>query len=293
VKPNGERRCALARALALGLVGAGLLFSAAPACALRYVTKTATVGNGQSAFVSRDCPGNLHAVGGGIKGPKFMEQRVSSVGPFDDGDPDPVADDGWGAQVDGFVISELDLELFVTCGRGHYEYVHHLDFPIPAGTGLGVTSGYCVPGTRPLGGGGYASPPWAKMRVTSSRPLDGPDQDAVLDDAWVAGADTASGQTQYADATAICGEGDYEYVKASNSVSAGDQGGARVHCPGGTQLAGGGFAVTGATSTVALSSMFPRDGADPDRAPDDVWVARIDDLGGVDRTLIAYAVCKG
>jgi hypothetical protein len=81
-------------------------------------------------------------------------------------------------------------------------------------------------------------------------------------------------------------------VEATTTVEAQQEGAARVRCPKGTKLAGGGFRVGGTTSLVALNSMYPRDGADPGRKPDDVWVARIEDLGSVDRTLIAHAVCR-
>jgi hypothetical protein len=260
-----------------------------PAGALEYITKEATVGAGESTRIVKDCPGTSTAVGGGIKGPKFMEQRVSTVGPFDDRDLDDVADDGWAARVDGFALSELPLKLFVICGGGHYEYVDHLDFPIPASSGLGVFGGPCFPGTLPIGGGGYASPDWAELRMTSSRPWDGADQDGDPDDAWIAGAHNASGQTQYLDATVICGEREYEYVTAFKTVGAGDQGAARARCSKDDQVAGGGFLTGG--SQVALSSMYPRDGADADHLPNDAWVARIEGLGSGDQGLHVYAVC--
>jgi hypothetical protein len=130
------------------------------------------------------------------------------------------------------------------------------------------------------------------MRLTVSRPMDGPDQDTIQDDAWIVGAHNASAQTQHLDAIAVCGEGNYEYVKATGTVSAGGQGGDRVRCPGGAQVASGGFAATGSSSHLALSSMYPRDGGDADKAPDDVWVVRVDDLSGADRALNVHAVCK-
>jgi hypothetical protein len=284
----GIRRDVLGATLALVLAWA--MLTPTPAGAFDYVTKQATVGAGESTRIVKDCPGTSTAVGGGIKGPKFMEQRVSSVGPFDDQDLDDVADDGWAARVDGFALSALPLKLFVICGGGHYEYVDHLDFPIPATSGLGVISGLCFPGTLPIGGGGYASPDWAELRMTSSRPWDGADQDTDPDDAWVAGAHNASGQTQYLDATVICGEGNYEYVTAYETVDAGNQGGARVRCSKDAHLAGGGF-LAGGASQVALSSMYPRDGADANHVPDDAWVARIENLGSSDHGLHIYAVC--
>jgi hypothetical protein len=216
---------------------ASMTLSAAPASAFRYVTKEGAVTNGQSTLVKRGCPGTMHAVGGGIKAEKFHEQHVSSVGPFDGGDPDDIADDGWAARVDGFAVGELELKLFAICGRGAYEHVQHLDFPIPASTDLSVFSGYCFPGTRPIGGGGYASAPWGTMRVTSTKPFDGPDQDLDPDDAWTVGARNKAGQVQNLDAIAICGEGKYEYPQESRAVDASQEGQARVRCPKGTRLA--------------------------------------------------------
>jgi hypothetical protein len=289
-----ERGHGTAHALALGVVAACALFAATPVSALEYVTKHATVGAGESTRIVKRCPGTATAVGGGIKGPRYMEQRVSSVGPFDDDDPDPTAEDGWAARVDGYVLSDLKLTLLVVCDQASHDILHILDVPVPAQNGLGATSGDCLPGTHVAGGGGWTTPGWGQMRLTRSYPFDSAaDIDQVPDDAWYAAAHNATGQERHLSTTAWCRAGSYQYVQKQRTVKAGDQGQARVPCPAATRLTSGGFNSTGNPAHVALSSMFPSDGSDPDRRPDDVWVARIEDFGGADRTLTAHAVCKG
>lgn len=284
-----------ARKHALGALAVAALawITPAPASAFEYVTKEGSVTYGQSTVIKRGCPGGRHPIGGGIRAPRFLEQQVASLGPYDGPDPDLSADDGWATRVDGFALATVPLKLIVACSRTAPVGIQTIHTSIAANSTLGWDNADCQAGSHAIGGGTYTPAGWGELGLVASYPLDSvADQDSRPDDSWLSTAYNGSGGTRQVSMAGLCGKGQYEYVQEEEPVTPGGEGRARVRCSAGTQLASGGFRVTGAPSLVALSAAFPRDGADADRRPEDIWTVRVEDFGGGERTLTAHAVCK-
>lgn len=141
-----------------------------------------------------------------------------------------------------------------------------------------------------LGGGTRADGPFAQAWLGSNRPLDHDDVDLAGDDGWKGagyGPASADGLTGYS-ACVRDRAVRYRRVEVADDATADrtgtiDCGGDRWHLVSGS--------ATIAPSGSWTHSSYPVDGDDPDRAPDDIWTARVydavDGIGG----FAAYAVC--
>ncbi len=129
----------------------------------------------------------------------------------------------------------------------------------------------CPKGESPTGGGFQASAEMGfdEFQSAASKPLDGGDADRRPDDGWEVRAQGASHGLSAA-SYAICDKGTHRYVSASHTVK--HLGAAKVQCPRGLHVTGGGGSLGKAASSNLIAS-FPTDGKDRDTKPDDGWEA--------------------
>ena len=93
----------------------------------------------------------------------------------------------------------------------------------------------------------------------------------LLNDGWKIRANNSSGADAQMTIFAICATGQYLYPSVTKSVAAGHVRGAKVTCPAGTNVVGGGIIAVGGDHHVEVASSEPADGPDADHKPDDAW----------------------
>lgn len=141
-----------------------------------------------------------------------------------------------------------------------------------------------------LGGGTRAVGPFSQAWLSSNRPLDYDDVDLAGDDGWAAagyGPPGTDGLTGFSacvrDRTVR-----YRWVEIADDPSADRI--ATIGCGGDRwHVVSGG--VTIAPSESWTHSSYPVDGEDEDRAPEDIWTARVYDSVGGTGGFTVYTVC--
>lgn len=109
--------------------------------------------------------------------------------------------------------------------------------------------------------------------------LQGPDPDLDLEvhatgpagNAWRVQANNSSGSDAQMTIYAICATGQYVYPHQTVSIAPGHTNAAKVSCPAGTKVVGGGVAIIGGDHTAEVGSSEPADGPDANHKIDDAW----------------------
>ena len=81
------------------------------------------------------------------------------------------------------------------------------------------------------------------------------------------------------------------YLLQNEDVAANSFQGAKVGCPGGFDVIGGGVSMNGSTLNTSVRSTAPFDDADGDRKPDDGWRV-FGNEGNVPQAMTGYAICS-
>jgi hypothetical protein len=148
---------------------------------------------------------------------------------------------------------------------------------------VGTADAACPAGTQVVGGG--ASPLATDVQtpefwVNRSAPYDGADADLEPDDGWIGQGFNRFGEDKILGVSAICFAGNVAYASDSASAAAGSEATAKVACPPGTHVAGGGASIDPSARNAYLNSSYPYDNADAGSRPDDGWTARAFNLRG-------------
>jgi hypothetical protein len=109
----------------------------------------------------------------------------------------------------------------------------------------------------------------------------------------IAGSGGDNGKSVARGGASTTSAGDMVYRTKTKTNRAGQQTSIRVKCPSGTRVQGGGG---GGLSTIAgdqaLNFSVPFDGGDSGAAPDDGWVAYVDNNTGRNLEMVGWAVCE-
>lgn len=174
-------------------------------------------------------------------------------------------------------------------GSGGLSYPPGLLQPLPddSATGDGVTAGsvVCPSGhPHPVGGGVKieGSDPDLDLEVHATAPSG---------NKWRALANNNSGSDAQMTIYAICAIGDYTYPHKTVNIASGHTNAAKVSCPVGRKVVGGGVSINGGNHSDEVTSSEPADGHDVNHKIDDAWFGSAGAGGAAAVTMTVTAVC--
>jgi hypothetical protein len=173
-------------------------------------------------------------------------------------------------------------------------YMRDVSGPAVAPPSAVAAEAACPSGTHVVGGGFTGSDVRTRsvqFWINSMHPFDGPDANDLPDDGFTGRGFNRSGIDKRGIVDAICSSDAVVYRSSSHSLSPGSAGIARVACPAGTHVSGGGASLDGAATEAFLSASSPRDMKDVDHEPDDGWFAHAYNQAGSTKTFSVYAAC--
>ena len=185
----------------------------------------------------------------------------------------------------------VGIDSAAAAGSGGLSYPPALLQPLPdaGASGAGVTEGSvgCPHGhPHPTGGGVKieGSDPNLDLEIHSTSP-------GISNASWNVQANNSSGSDAQMTTYAICATGQYVYPSVTLSVAAGHTGAAKVSCPAGTRVVGGGVATIDGDHSVEVGASEPADGHDANHKPDDAWFGIANNGTGVSLHMEVDAVC--
>jgi hypothetical protein len=285
-------------ALALLPASASAGLTAGP---LEYERVEQTAGPGSGGTPTAPCSAPQRVTGGGgsieASGTIGGEEgsALVSAAPYDDGDLDPYADDGFRA---------VGLN-----GTGDYRPVSVTAICLAEGSSLAYvknaintsstefSQGVACPTGHVVGGGAFVGPPhYHDAAIVSTVPSDdAADANSLADDGWFYRTTRENSASIDAAVHAIClpqGERDLRYRSKTTTVGQTAKAGgpaagrAKVKCPKGFHASGGGV-----SGDLLVRASEPYDGADKGLAPDDGWKARFYAPGGAEEAVDVRVVC--
>jgi hypothetical protein len=150
----------------------------------------------------------------------------------------------------------------------------------------------CPGDTKVAGLGAQVNRSGLKGRINVLRPTDGSDGDGKPDD-LAASFLYNTGSADTAETYAMCVSGRVKYRNVTKRLPAGEDVAAKVTCPDGTSVTGGGAFITDDASQAWIFSSHPFDGGDRKSKPDDGWrIAATNVLGTGRKDLTAYVICR-
>jgi hypothetical protein len=266
----------------------------------RYIGNTASAPANDDGVAASVCPTGSRLTGGGgrIGGPKD-EVRIGSIAPFDLGDVDLFADDGYVTETYNGSAAARTTKSVAICllnGKGGSSLLYNTGAGPLIAMGSSVGTGAianCASGR--LVGGGLRIPGPAttefEEQLNSSHPTD-TDGDKVYDEGWSGKLNVnMSTVNRTPTAHAICLPGGvmkrhYDFTAKVIFPGAST---VKTSCPKrGWHVSGGG--VQGFFSRIDASEPF--DGKDEGKAPDDGWRATVHMSQGADpAALLVHAIC--
>jgi hypothetical protein len=288
---------ALIVAVLLALAPAGASAATTQAGPLQYELTTVSAGSWSQGSVAAPCPtGGVTGGGGAIAGtelsPEQQETALASIAPYDGGDLDIAADDGYAAAAYNDSDDTRTVTAIAICLK---ERAASLRYERNATTTASSEFGQAVSceGAKLLGGGAYVEGPHSKgSAVLGSKPYDD-DGDGSTDDGWSYWAAREPGGAADIAARATCippGKRPIRYRSGTAKVGAGEARAARVACPRGFHASGGGI-FGGSYAEQRIRASRPFDGKDAGAAPDDGWKASVHNLDDAPRTITVHAIC--
>lgn len=145
----------------------------------------------------------------------------------------------------------------------------------------------CAEGTRVTGGGVLAAGPPSESALSISAFYAGRGE-------WYGGAVNLDDASKEVVGYAVCKAGALSHVRGplDPALRTGETRAARVSCPRGTRLLGGGGALSGPGHRFSrIVSTYPVDDDDGNLAPDDGWRTRAYKISGGKTYLKSYAIC--
>lgn len=279
-----------ALSMALATLGMSMLAAPIPSHAAYSIADTNhTTGHGIHDQVDVSCPGDQHVTGGGLfSNGTYNETTIAGSRPFDDEtDANSKPDDGWAVELDNGGGEQENVTVWAICTSQQlkYRFVPNLD-------GDTSESAFCPRPTVPVGGGVFTAGTFAQgVAVTSSAPLDGPDQDLRMD-GWTGAWAQAAGDPVGAGVLAICWDANApKYRLASLTLSPQSQSFGLKLCRPEERLLGGGFRLS-STGSVTPNSAYPIDGPDDGLLPDDGYRLIADNTLDAQPGASVFAVCR-
>lgn len=142
---------------------------------------------------------------------------------------------------------------------------------------------------NPVGGGLaiFGTDPHLDLEIHSTYPVRPPGVPG-----WGVDANNSSDTDAQMDVYAICAiDGIYKTKTKTVNVPAGRSRSAKVSCPRGMKVTGGGGLLTGGDHSVEIGSTAPADGPDANSKPDDAWSVSGNNGTGSPIPLTVEAVC--
>jgi len=269
-----------------------LIGSALGAGGLRYVSKHKTVVSGEPGrtYLSVGCSGGRHVTSGGVEvtgDESNLDLEVGSTLPTKN-------NTAWrGGANDNPPTPDGDMTVTAICSSGKFFYATATKNVKKGGFARKIVS--CPAGTQVIGGGAGA-PGDHGVEVIQSEPRDGKDADTDPDDGWLGGESNSSSKATTLKVVAICSK--LTNVKRvtgkPKTVAIDTQSSAKVSCPSGTHVIGGGSHTKPHSTDSEVADSFPTDGPDADTKPDDGWeVDANNDGGSAPIKLRSIAFCSG
>ena len=269
-----------------------LLGSALGAGGLSYVSKHKNVVSGEPGrtYLSVACPGGRHVTSGGVEvtgDESNLDLEVGSTLPTKN-------NTAWrGGANDNPPTPDANMTVTAICSRGKFFYETAKKQVKIGGFSRKIVS--CPAGTEVIGGGAGA-PGDHGVEVIQSEPRDGKDADTDPNDAWLGGESNSSSKVVTLKVVAICSK--LKNVKRvtgkPKTVAIDTQNSAKVSCPGGSHVIGGGSHTKPHSTNSEVADSFPIDGPDADSKPDDGWeVDANNDGGSAPIKLRSIAFCSG
>jgi hypothetical protein len=137
--------------------------------------------------------------------------------------------------------------------------------------------------------------PQANNHINSSHPIDGGDGDRVPDDGWRVRVFSGTGSPSL---YVVCARHvDLSYRKSKPVTTGTGSESSRtktrnVGC-GRRHVVGGGARLSGLINRGRLVASGPVDAGDADEIPDDRWLSKAYNLGGISTKLTGFAICLG
>jgi hypothetical protein len=241
---------------------------------VRYVVVKDTQGPG-SMSLDVECPVGTRAAGGGgaITG-NSASSDIAGLFPFDTGDNDGDADDGFALEAfRGALVGSVRIRLVAIClkgGQNDLVYGEHPD-TVSAGTLSAANLRACPAGSRLTGAGLEVD---AANPNVSVRQLSADLQGGAIDPFELVWGIFKTGGEMPVVAHTMCLQTDglgMRYVLERKLLADDELATLRADCPGRTRAVGGGYG--GFTRSVLSSAPF--DDGDRGKAPDDGWATKL------------------
>ena len=150
----------------------------------------------------------------------------------------------------------------------------------------------CPDSLAVLGGGVRTTGEATSWVINSLAPIDTADMDMTRDDGWQAYMGYGGAATANFLVDVTCGEDLPQYVSKSVDLPVSIEGvRAKMKCPAGTHVTGGGGFLSGNSLEARQLATKPIDLKDKDKAPDDGWHVRAANSEGAMKTLTVHAIC--
>lgn len=234
------------------------------------------------ASTPAECSPNRFVTGGGavVSGPT-EEGRVTATAPLS------TAGQGWEGAGRSISGASKTVDSYAICSKSEPVYVSG-SAGITAGTTVGLSPA-CQPDEHVTGGGVSAN--GGDIEILESNPVDSmSDPDTKPDDGWETRARNASGGNVTLTGYAVCSESlKTKYTFKTKPVDPGSAGKAKVSCPKGTVVSGGGLESPDAG--VWAHDSKPIDSGDPKQVPDDGWSGRLHNPNLAASTVTVHAIC--
>jgi hypothetical protein len=198
----------------------------------------------------------------------------------------------WFAEASHLDEEKMKFHGYATCVRDLLvDYATHLENVAVGPTSEG-SSVECPNGMHPLGGGVRSVGVPTAWSINSLDPFDTGDMDSLPDDAWRAFMAYGGPTTSSFLVDVTCSDDLPAYRSKSFALPVDLDGlKAKVRCPAGTRVTGGGGFISGNSLEAQLSATKPKDFGDRDKVPDDGWAVRALNFEGADKMLTVHAVC--
>jgi hypothetical protein len=222
------------------------------------------------------CPAGQRVVGGGVLHTASQQVYLGASGPLDSTISPPInpttaaqstvngdVATQWYAGVSNPVSDPAAVKTFALCSASSDATVRVASFSI-AGRSTGVITVKCPTGQRALGGG-VIQYSWPDNRILASGPLDSSGQlsnttDGDIATKWYSAVHNWPNHTVQFKAFAICSADSQATIQATPfSVAGNATGGARVRCPDGQRVVGGGIVQGGPAKFIGLRDSGPLD----------------------------------
>lgn len=176
-----------------------------------------------------------------------------------------------------------------TGGNLAYPASHTQTLPDDSATGSGVTSDQVsCPSDfpNPVGGGIHitGSDPGLDLEVHASAPTS---------TGWRTAGNNNSGGAAQMTTFAICAKGTYLHASKTVAIRPGFTKTAKVSCPAGTVVIGGGVNITDGDHAAEVRASEPADGADADHGIGDAWFGAAGNGGNTKVHMTVQAICDG